>query len=197
MNQKEKQFVKTVIDKYQLAKGTGLDVGCGPRNPIGNNEDARVYPEYFTGVDHDPKCEAEIQYNFVKEADKFMSNGWRMVLFSHMLEDCENPYEVLRQGYRILQDKGYMIIVSPYRHKYFRIGHPNCNPSHKYDFTPRDMVYIIDYATLGRFEIVEFIDDLSDRSFGLVIQKDTHNEEAKKRDGGRKFRDIFHDKFPI
>jgi len=168
---KEKEFVGKILKQFNIQKGEGVDIGCGPKVQVGNNCDCRVFPEILLGLDTNKNFQPDLCINFVKDPHKILNNSYRFVLMSHMLEDCENPYQVLREVRRILKLGGVLLVICPTRNgTYPRIGSPGANPGHKYDFDTRDVAYMIDRAFEGQFKLVDF-GIVCDRSFQVTIQK--------------------------
>lgn len=167
----EKKFVKEILEKYSIKRGEALDIGCGPKQQRGKNADCAVFPDIFIGVDKNRSFEPDIVLNFVTAAIKLQSNKYRLVLLSHMLEDCENPYDILRSCRRVLKNDGLLMIVQPDRNKYHRIGSLKANPGHRYDFEFRDVHYMIEKVFFGKYKVVDSREELSGRSFGLVVRK--------------------------
>jgi len=172
MNNDEKKYLKKILDDYKIKKEEALDVGCGPKEKItADNNDQQAFTNRLTGLDKNVDFEPDIVLDFSTEAAKLEKNKYKLVLLSHMLEDCENPYDVLRSCNRILRDNGLLVIIQPYRGRYPRIGSEEANPGHRYDFEPYDVLYMVERTFYGKYKVINRIDDLSDRSFGLVIKK--------------------------
>ena len=170
MIEEEKVYLKSILDRYKIKKGEALDIGCGPKQQKGNNCDSVVFPEILIGLDKNKNSNPDILLDFTKEAEKISNNSYKLILLSHMLEDCENPYEVLRSCRRILKVDGILVIIQPDRNKYPRIGTVGANPGHKYDFELADILYMIKKTFLDKCEVINKAPDLSNRSFGLVVK---------------------------
>ena len=128
----EAQKIKYLTVPY--TRGVGLDLGCG-------NE--RIWP-HAIGVD---RYAAEGGKGATVRGDlqripAFADGALDFVFSSHALEDFEarDTRPMLREWWRVIKPGGHLILYLPHEDWYPKIGEDGCNPAHKRNFKPQDVV---------------------------------------------------------
>lgn len=171
MRKDERELVKRLLDLENIQQGEGVDLGCGPKMQFTqDNEDKQWFRGRLIGVDCHEGNQPDIAADINNLKGLLEDGQFRFVLLSHALEDQENPYQTLRECLRILKRKGILLIICPFRGQYFRLGDPNANPGHKYDFDPHDVKYMLKKVN-ENIEIIQEGTLLNNWSFEIVVRK--------------------------
>lgn len=158
--------IRWEIVKY--TNGRGLDLGCGPYKPF----------EHFIGVDNGHHAQ-EFGWNFkpdvhvdsCEDLSIFAGNSMDFVFSSHLLEHIEDYKAALKEWFRVVKQKGYLILYLPHRDLYPKIGTSGANPDHKHDFCEDDIIDVM--REVGSWDLVECEkrDQGNEYSMFLVFQK--------------------------
>jgi ADP-heptose:LPS heptosyltransferase len=155
---------KIVWEVAPYLKGRGLDIGAG---------DFRILP-HATTVDNmhhaafgfqtrpDVLCDAA-------KLDVFGSQSMDFVYSSHTLEHIEDAAGAVREWWRVLRHGGYLVLYLPHKLFYPNIGTRGCNPDHKHDFLPADVIAMLPNG----HDVLECQErnENQEYSFLLVVQK--------------------------
>lgn len=116
---------------------SGIDLGCGP---------FKVFP-HLIGIDSTKDTHL---FGTAMRPDLVVQDCARLALFadgviesifsSHLLEHIADHKAALREWWRVLKTRGYLVLYLPHADLYPRIGQPGSNPDHKHDFLPADIV---------------------------------------------------------
>lgn len=111
-------------------RGVGLDLGCGPW---------KAFP-HFTGVDncHHARefgwtTNPDIHVDTCEDLSRFAGNSHDFVFSSHLLEHIENYQQALREWFRVIRPKGYLVLYLPDEDEYPKVGEKGANPDHKWN----------------------------------------------------------------
>ena len=117
-------------------RGKGLDVGCGP---------VKAFP-HFIGVDngsHNRQFGIDSNENLhidCTEMPILANQSMDFVFSSHLLEHIDDHVSALKEWWRLIKTGGYLCLYLPHKDFYPNIGQPGCNPDHKHDFLPQDII---------------------------------------------------------
>jgi len=132
--------------------GMGVDVGCGPR---------KKYP-YAIGIDlnRGGGKVPEIICDVEKEELPFRDEVLDYILCSHIVEHFGNPLDVLRKLMKKLKKGGNLLLIVPDANHTPKMGTPDADKSHKWDFTPESFKELIasklaDSATLSECDTLK------------------------------------------
>lgn len=168
------EAAKCIWDVIEYVRGTGLDVGCGPRKAlpsmigVDSTKDTALF-----GIDMTPD-------NVVDDASYLpMVPDGRLdyVFSSHLLEHIVDYEAALAEWWRILKVGGHLVLYLPHRDHYPNIGQPGANIDHKHDFVAEDIIAAMN--TIARraedgFDVLvnEVRAERNEYSFLLVIKKE-------------------------
>ena len=100
----------------------------------------------------------------------FPDSSQHFVCCIHYLEHFPDSDAALKEWWRVLAEGGILVLALPEAGRYPRVGHPNCNPDHKTDFTLESTK--IHLESLGfDFSVIE--EGFIEESFYLVVKKGT------------------------
>jgi len=110
----ETSKVRQYVGEY--VQGFGIDVGCG---------DDKIRPQAI-GLDtiHHP-CTTIVRE--LKDLKLFGDKQFDYVYSSHFLEHLDSPEKMLKEMYRVLKVKGYLVLFIPDKDRY-----TENNPAHKH-----------------------------------------------------------------
>jgi len=167
---------KKLIEKYitdDINITNGIDIGCGPKIKNKDNCDGQEFQNILLGIDKNKDFEPDLCCDALDINKYFKDSSIKLAIMVHVLEDLENPYEVLRRLVRLLAKDGILIIICPYRGRYPRIGTKNANGGHKFDYEPYDIEYMIwrTFVKQKRNYEIEIFENLECDSFGVVVKK--------------------------
>lgn len=94
-----------------------LNLGCGTFKKDG-----------FINMDSDVEAAPDLLYNLNNLPYPFNDNSFSLIEANHVLEHLENPFDVMKEIYRILRPDGKVIIRVPHFSRGFT------HPSHKRGF---------------------------------------------------------------
>lgn len=152
----------------KYCQGQGLDLGCG---------NVKIKPDAI-GIDlHSPVADMPRD---ARKLDYYESEQFDYVYSSHLLEEIQDTVPTLKEWLRVIKPGGNIILYQIVESRYFPIGHPNCNGSHKHHFTRDDLRNALE--DLG-CEFVHYADnpETKEWSFELVMRKKGEiKKEAEK-----------------
>jgi len=103
--------------KFNLTDKEKLNLGCG-----------RFKQSEFFNIDIDPNTNPDLVHNLDKVPYPFEDNSFILIKADHVLEHLTNPFEVMKELYRILKPNGRLIIRVPHFSRGFS------HPEHKRGF---------------------------------------------------------------
>ena len=95
---------------WKYLQGKVLEFGCG----LGQN--IFLKKEQAIGIDISDFCKKECAkrgIDIIKDSKKINNNSFDSILACHVLEHMENPAETLKEFYRILKEKGKLVLILP------------------------------------------------------------------------------------
>ena len=140
--------------------GMGLDIGCG----IEKIKPASIGIDYQQGA-------ADIVCDVAGGLTILADNSFDFIFSSHCLEDISDPEVILRDWWNKVKIGGNLVLYLPHKGLYPKKDEEGGNPLHKYDFSPEDIIQIMDgFAT---YEILhnEVHNEGDEYSFDLVFKK--------------------------
>lgn len=156
MAKAETDLCKPRLLKY--CQGQGLDLGCG---------NAKIKPDSI-GIDlQNPVADMRRD---ARKLDYYPDSLFDYVYSSHLLEEIQDTEPTLKDWLRVIKPGGFLVLYQIIESRYFPIGSPNCNPSHKHHFTGAGLRAMIE--GLGA-EFVHYSDnpETKEWSFELVMKK--------------------------
>jgi predicted SAM-dependent methyltransferase len=142
----------------KYCRGQGLDLGCGMSKIRTDAIGVDLYnPNADTGLD-------------ARNLEQYASGHFDYIFSSHLLEEIENTEATLREWLRVLKDNGNIVLYQADKDKYYPLGHPQCNRSHKHHFSWKDLADI--FEKIGGTRVIHVEDNFNNEwSFELVVQK--------------------------
>lgn len=161
------EAAKCIYDVVQFCRGTGLDIGCGPKKALPSmiGVDSKKDTALF-GIAMQPD-------NVVDDASRLpMVPDGRVdyVFSSHLLEHLEDYQAALKEWWRIIRVGGYLVLYLPHKDLYPNIGQPGSNPDHKHDFVPADILAAM-HDMDWTLHVNEVRDARDEYSFLMVFEK--------------------------
>ena len=148
--------------------GRGLDLGCGTNKPF----------EHFIGVDnsHHAKefgwdIKPDIHVDTCEDLSIFGGNSMDFVFSSHLLEHIEDYKKALKEWWRVLKQKGFLILYLPDEDEYPKVGEEGANPDHKWNVNYDKVVSAM--KVVGSWDLIDFQKRNGDNEYSLffVFQK--------------------------
>lgn len=148
-------------------KGRGLDIGAG---------DFKVLPHVIS-VDNMHHAQfgfsmrPDVLVKSAENLDVFATQSMDFIYSSHLLEHMEDPEKTLREWWRIVKPKGYMILYLPHEDLYPKVGEEGANPDHKHNLNEDKIIGWMPKNALWDLEICEKRDQDDEYSFLMVFRK--------------------------
>src|SRR3990172_4492755 len=149
---------KVKYDVVPYVRGRLLDIGAGPY---------RIFPYAITvdNLHHASAFGWNYKPDVIADASNlsmFATESFDSVFSSHTLEHVENTEKHLKEWWRVIKNKGYLVLYLPHKDLYPNIGQEGSNPDHKHDFLPEDITNIM--KKFGCWDLV--INEKRDNDFG-------------------------------
>lgn len=167
----ESQKIRHMIVPY--TRGLVLDIGAGPWKAWPHFTSVDNFDEW-SGLDWRPDIIAD-----ARSLHMLSSESWDAVFSSHLLEHIEDTEAALREWWRVIKPRGYLVLYLPHRELYPNIGQPGSNPDHKHDFLPSDITNIM--KSVGSWDLVQNQKrgERDEYSFFQVYQKLPSSKKTK------------------
>lgn len=149
------KFYRPILDGYKNKVGNFrlLDVGCGRCEFL---ELAKEYSDNIRGVDLSKSLTKECLDKglevFVGDGVDFLKSqadgSFDLLTAFHFIEhlDLQEMLEFIRQSYRVLSEKGCIILEFPYIHSYKVISHFSwLDPTHRRPLDPHFLSFVLSY----------------------------------------------------
>ncbi len=163
-----------------FCKGYGADIGYGG-DPIKPSAITIDYPEGSMAYCGDYPLQLG---GDARNLYWFKDNSLDYVYSSHCLEDFPETREIINEWIRVLKKGGNLVLLLPDQKKYEEYCKRNGeepNPAHKIkDFSLRYIRNIVSDMEYAKIIFENDIEDDSDYSFKIVIQKTRENETKEK-----------------
>ena len=154
------------LQKY--CNGIGLDIGCGSMTEErGYPKENKIVP-HAIGVD---KGYTNIMC-LANDLHWFNNDTLDFVFSSHLLEHIAKYKEALKEWWRVLAYGGNLVLYLPHADLYPCIDTGVGNQDHKYDFTPKMILNVLN--NLGfNFDIlhIQTHDEGNEYSFDFAVRK--------------------------
>lgn len=159
---------KVVWDVAPYLKGRGLDIGAGTFKvlphviSVDNCNDSGMFGIHIT---------PDVKVKSADDLSIFASQSMDFVYSSHLLEHMEDPEKTLKEWWRVVKPKSYLVLYLPHEDLYPKVGDKEANPDHKHDLNEekiRQWMYRIGFWDL---EICEKRDQGDEYSFLMVFKK--------------------------
>jgi len=159
---------KIVWDIASYLKGRGLDIGAGTFKVLPHviSVDNCVDTSLF-GMPIMPDVK-------IKSADDlgiFASQSMDFVYSSHLLEHMEDPEKTLKEWWRVIKPKGYLVLYLPHEDLYPKIGEDGANVDHKHNLSEEKVKQWMYKVGFWDLEICEKRDQDDEYSFLMVFRK--------------------------
>lgn len=157
---------KIVWEVAPYLAGRGLDLGAG---------DFRILPHAITvdnmhhamfGFNQKPDVMCDVE-----DLSLFGSQSMDFVYSSHTLEHILDYKSALKEWWRIVKVKGYLILYLPHKDLYPNMGENGSNPDHKHDFVNQDIIDAM--MEVSGWDLIEnqVRDEDEEYSMLLIFQK--------------------------
>ena len=148
-------------------RGRGVDLGAGTFKvlPHAMSVDNGHHEAFGMHINPDVRIED------AQDLSIFGSQSMDFVYSSHLLEHIENPQKALKEWWRILRVKGYLVLYLPHDELYPKVGEPGANPDHKHNLNEKLVEGWM--QELGGWDLVECQKRAQDDeySFFMVFRK--------------------------
>lgn len=126
-----------------------LDLGCGGRKIAAwaTGVDIRHNGEFGVGYNSQIASAADVQCDATK-LDKFEDGSVGGILAKHLLEHIVDPFPVLKEWGRVLDEGGRLVIIVP---DYRYCEAMSCDPSHVHAYTPESLKSLLE--AVGGFKV--------------------------------------------
>lgn len=167
---------KVVWDVAPYLRGRGLDVGAGSFKvlphaiSVDNGTDNAMFGFNF---------EPDVKVQSAEKMDIFASHSMDFVFSSHLLEHMEDPEKTLKEWWRVIKTKGYLVLYLPHEDLYPKVGEEGANPDHKHDLNEQKIIQWMKRLGFWDLQVCETRNEDDEYSFLMVFQK---REKRNKRD---------------
>lgn len=158
----ESAKIKYAIVPY--TRGRGVDLGCGP---------FKAFP-HFIGVDNGHHAQEfgwqykpDVHVDDASNLDVFASQSMDFVFSSHLLEHIEDYRGALKEWFRVIKPKGYLVLYLPDEDEYPKVGEPGANPDHKWNVNYDRVVEAM--KDVGSWDLVEFEKRNADNEYSVFF----------------------------
>jgi ADP-heptose:LPS heptosyltransferase/predicted SAM-dependent methyltransferase len=156
---------KIVWEVAPYLRGRGLDLGAG---------DFRVLPHVTTvdNCDHAAfgfTAKPDVRVETCEKLPMFSGQSMDFVYSSHLLEHIEDTKSALTEWWRLVKDKGYLILYLPHADFYPRMGTLGANPSHLHDFIPQDIIDVMGQVRGAAWDLIENQERNNDNEYSMLL----------------------------
>lgn len=158
---------KIVWETTPYVRGRGLDLGCGPNKvwPHAIGVDNYTETQLF-GIQMKPDVMCD-----VTRLEPFATQTMDFVYSSHVLEHIEDYQSALKEWWRVLKVKGYLILYLPDEDEYPKVGEEGANADHKWNVNIDRVVGVM--KKVGGWDLIrcEKRNEAQEYSIFFVFQK--------------------------
>ncbi len=155
---------KIVWEVAPYLRGRGVDLGAGMFKIL--PQAIAVDNGHHAVFGHNIKPDVTVQT--AEKLDIFGSGSMDFVYSSHLLEHIENYKAALQEWWRLVKEGGVLALYLPHKKFYPNIGTYGCNPDHKHDFLPEDIIEAMKNVTGGGWDLVENQERDMDREYSFL-----------------------------
>ena len=140
---------KIVWEVAPYLRGRGLDIGAGTFKVLPHviSVDNGHHEIYGHHINPDVKVET------AEDLSVFGSQSMDFVYSSHLLEHMERPQETLKEWFRLVRIKGYLVLYTPNDELYPKVGEEGANQDHKFNLNSHIIIEWMKKA--GSWDLVE------------------------------------------
>ena len=155
---------KIVWEVAPYLRGNGVDLGAGM---------FRVLPHVIT-VDNGHhevfghNIRPDVRVETCERMPMFASQSMDFVFSSHLLEHIQDYKAALAEWFRMVKQGGYLILYLPHKDFYPNVGVKGCNPDHKHDFLPADIISAMQDIPAG-WDLVDLQERNNDREYSMLL----------------------------
>jgi ADP-heptose:LPS heptosyltransferase/predicted SAM-dependent methyltransferase len=158
---------KIVWDVAPYLKGRGLDVGAG---------DFKVLPHVISvdNMNHAQfgfSVRPDVMVQTAEDLSVFANGSMDFVYSSHLLEHLEDPEKALKEWWRVVKNKGCLILYLPHEDLYPKMGEEGANPDHKQNLNEDKVIQWMGRAGFWDLEVCEKRNQDDEYSFLMVFRK--------------------------
>lgn len=159
---------KIVWEVAPFLKGRGLDIGAGTFKVLPHviSVDNCIDVSLF-GMPVMP----DVRIQDAVSLDIFASQSMDFIYSSHLLEHMENPEKALKEWWRVLKVKGYLVLYLPHEDLYPKVGEEWANKDHKHNLNEEKIIQWMQEIGHWDLEVCEKRDQDDEYSFLMVFRK--------------------------
>jgi ADP-heptose:LPS heptosyltransferase len=103
----------------------------------------------------------------VEDLSVFGSQSMDFVYSSHTLEHISDYKSALKEWWRVVKVRGYLILYLPHKDFYPNMGQNGSNPDHKHDFLPQDIISAME--ELSGWDLLECQERNEDQEYSMLL----------------------------